>query len=430
MKSNSKNKIIKLIQLIYLSVSLYLQNNLDSYAAACTFGFIFSFIPILLMTLTIFISFLHASPQILEGLSNFIHQFTDVIDINKFMIELSKGISFSWMNIVLAIFIIWMARKLFITIINGLSTIFHTQIAPRPILNQVLTFAGELVIVVICAIVFFASFITRQLITLPFFEKFNEFFPLIFKTSSNIIVNSALYLILFLFTTIAYKVGSGSKPSIKLCAFCSFLCTIIFYLAIGIISFCINKVNYNLIYGVLSNLIILLFEAYIFFAIFMYFAQLIYTIQFFDSLLISELYLLPRHDNTSFLASLKRVIFINPSSKIIEKKMQILNTNQLIYSQNDKPEYIYYIITGSIEEKRNDNIYYYDSGSFFGENEFLLNLNRIGTAKTKTSCKVIKFTHEEFTKLLEQNPKAATKAISKLSFYTSKVYGRNKSFLL
>lgn len=421
MKNYIKIKLTRFSQMIYLTSIFYLQNNLDSCASACTFGFIFSFIPIIMMILTIFIGILHASPDIVAVISEEIKNLTNVFDVNKFVENISEGISFSWVNILLAIFIIWMARKLFITIIKSLSSIFNTEVPPRPFINQLLTFAGELCIVIISAVVLFAAFTTRQLFLLPFFQKISFISPILFSYSSNLITNIALYFVLFIFSVFAYKIGTGSKPPIKLCFLCSALCVGMFYIFIFIISFFINKANYNTIYGVLSNLIILLFEVYIFFSLFMFFAQLIYTFQYFDSLLLAELYLIPHHENTNFIDSIKKILFIKPAALMTDEKQIKIKSGEDIYTKDEKTTGIYYLVEGKLQETKQNEIIIHDRGAFFGETELLLNVNRIGTITALTDCILIYFSNDEFLKLIEKNPKAANKAINKLSHYTTNI---------
>ena len=57
-----------------------------------------------MMILTIFIGILRASPEIVEAISHEINNLTNVFDVNKFVENIYEGISFSWVNILLAIF--------------------------------------------------------------------------------------------------------------------------------------------------------------------------------------------------------------------------------------------------------------------------------------------------------------------------------------
>lgn len=422
--------MIHLSQIVYLTARGFFKNNLGMCASACTLGFIFSFIPLIMLILTTFIGILHASPAILEGFSALVANITPVFDINGYINGLKHGFVINWVNFLLAVFVIWMARKMFLSIIQSLSKIFNTVAPARPVINQLLTFAGEVFIVVIVAAAFFAAFLTRQIFKLPVFERISSLSPILFSHLSNFLVNLVLYIIIFSMTVAAYKIGSGTKPKTRLCIVSALLCTVTFYIAITIISVFMNRANYNTIYGVLGNIIILLFEVYIFFNLFMVFAQMIFTVQFFHSNLLSELYLLPEKNPKNLDDILRRAIFITPSALMTQKNMEIFNPGQEIFKNGKTVDSVYYLVSGTIREERNDSVKTRSAGSFFGDLDFMIDANHRSAATAISECKVIKIPGDDFSELLDKNPKAAVKAMSKLSRYTAKFYGRNETILL
>lgn len=422
--------MIHLSQIVYLTARGFFKNNLGMCASACTLGFIFSFIPLIMLILTTFIGILHASPAILEGFSALVANITPVFDINSYINGLKHGFVINWVNFLLAVFVIWMARKMFLSIIQSLSKIFNTVAPARPVINQLLTFAGEVFIVVIVAASFFAAFLTRQIFKLPVFERISSLSPILFSHLSNFLVNLVLYIIIFSMTVAAYKIGSGTKPKTRLCIVSALLCTVTFYIAITIISVFMNRANYNTIYGVLGNIIILLFEVYIFFNLFMVFAQMIFTVQFFHSNLLSELYLLPEKNPKNLDDILRRAIFITPSALMTQKNMEIFNPGQEIFKNGETVDSVYYLVSGTIQEERNDSVKTRSAGSFFGDLDFMIDANHRSAATAISECKVIKIPGDNFSELLDKNPKAAVKAMSKLSRYTAKFYGRNETILL
>lgn len=417
-------------QIVYLTARGFFKNNLGMCASACTLGFIFSFIPLIMLILTTFIGILHASPAVLEGFSALVANITPVFDINGYINGLKHGFVINWVNFLLAVFVIWMARKMFLSIIQSLSKIFNTVAPARPVINQLLTFAGEVFIVVIVAASFFAAFLTRQIFKLPVFERISSLSPILFSHLSNFLVNLVLYIIIFSMTVAAYKIGSGTKPKTRLCIVSALLCTVTFYIAITIISVFMNRANYNTIYGVLGNIIILLFEVYIFFNLFMVFAQMIFTVQFFHSNLLSELYLLPEKNPKNLDDILRRAIFITPSALMTQKNMEIFNPGQEIFKNGETVDSVYYLVSGTIREERNDSVKTRSAGSFFGDLDFMIDANHRSAATAISECKVIKIPGDDFSELLDKNPKAAVKAMSKLSRYTAKFYGRNETILL
>ena len=67
----------------------------------------------------------------------------------------------------------------------------------------------------------------------------------------------------------------------------------------------------------------------------MFFAQYIYVSQFFETLLLGELYLLPKKEDPAFFARIKRFLFIKPSKLInkIENVIHIKKDENIYLSQ-------------------------------------------------------------------------------------------------
>ena len=55
-----------LLQLLYFSIRYASLNDLFSYAASCAFGFLLSFLPVVMMILTILVRFLHAKVELVS----------------------------------------------------------------------------------------------------------------------------------------------------------------------------------------------------------------------------------------------------------------------------------------------------------------------------------------------------------------------------
>ncbi len=417
MSAAKKYTLLKAVQVFYLTSRFYIKNNLDASAAACSFGFIFSFMPIILIILSAFIHVLHASEAAVTKLVQLAQALGAGFDVAKVIHTVTTGISFSLVNAVLGIFTVWMARKLFVSIVQGLSQIFKTVAPPRPVVNQLLTFAGELLAVVIAAVTFFAAFTTRQIFSLPIFAYIAERIPLpfVFGAFSARLTNSALYVMLFLFTLTAYKFASGSHPPLKLCALYAAFCAAAFYVSIAAISFFLNRANYNTIYGVLSNLIVLLLEVYIFFILFMFFAELLYTAQYFRSLLLGELYLLPRYDDTALPEAIRRLLFLTPHMLMTPENTLRLQSGEAVYRAGSKALSVYYVVSGTVMESRPGLQTFYDTGTFFGESETLLHTNRQGAAVAQTCCTILRIPESAFTRMLERTPAAAVAAIQKIT---------------
>ncbi|HAH63548.1 MAG TPA: hypothetical protein DCL73_15790 [Treponema sp.] len=415
-------------QTIYLTTVYYIQNNLYSYAAACAFGFLFSFIPIIMMVLAVLVRILHASPTFINSLLSFAGRYKNMFDVQSFINTLLEYKTFGWVDFLLVLFIIWMARKFFATVMQGINHIFHYKAPSRPLSDQFIIFAGELVLVVLSVIIIFSMFTIRQIFTQPALVTLRSQIPHLFGLTSKILINIFAYSLIFIFVTLSYRFAAGTKPEMKLCVVCSAGCTVTFFIISKFMNIFLNVENYNLIYGVLSNVMILLFEVYIFFTLFFTCAQIIYVFQFFDSLILGELYLLPERDDTAILSVIKRVLFIKPATLMKKDDVIAVKSGDIIYSKNDATDECYYVLSGTVVLCRNDNFTYYDKGSFFGEQACILNKPRAGEAKAQTDCELIRIQAASFRALLENDARAAEKALSQVSDYVARVYGRTGDF--
>ena len=117
---------------------------------------------------------------------------------------------------------------------------------------------------------------------------------------------------------------------------------------------------------------IFLFQTYIFFTLFFIFAQVVYIVQFFDPLVLSELYLLPDRDDTKLNSIVKRILFITPSAIMNDDNVENYTAGSIIYAKNERSDDSYYVVSGAVLINRNGNLSYCDTGSFFGEEKCIL----------------------------------------------------------
>lgn len=106
-----------------------------------------------------------------------------------------------------------------------------------------------------------------------------------------------------------------------------------------------------------------------------------------------------------------------------------ISKGQNIYNKDNKADGIFYVVEGTVEEitDTDNEPKTYKKGSFFGDVDFLLNIDRSNCVIAKEDCKLIHFSNEAFSKLIEKNPQVAAKAIKKLSQHSDKIYEK-KSF--
>ena len=409
-------------QILYLTLSNFTKNALWESASACAFGFIFSFIPVTMIIFTVLVGILRIYPNIYNFIISFTEQFDAVVKITPVLDRLLQIRSFSSFNIFLAVWIIWMARKLFNSIIIAMNKVFRSVSKRKSWFNQILTFIIEFSITLIIAVIIIAAFVFSQIISLPFFQTLLAYFPLLEKQSSSNLATFVLYFILFISTVIAYRIIPGTKPLLRRCVFYASLSTAAFFIVSWFLNIFMNVTNYNAVYGTISSLVVLMMKVYLFFVIFLFCAQMIYVSQFFDTLLRSEIYLLPAFESKGMGNYLRRFLFINPSEIQTEQNTVRLAIGEILYRKEDKVTKVYFLKSGAITEASDKGFTLRSQGSFLGDVQCILNQTYQADAQALADCELISFTAEEFMDIIERSHHAARKAISKISEYTATAY--------
>ncbi len=426
-----KLTFVTFLQSSYLTCLFFYTNDLLSYAAACAFGFFYSFIPIVLMILVVLVRFMRAKPQIVTDLLNVNSLLTDFINLENMAVSIQQIKKITNFEIVITIAIVWMARRFFRALIMSLRRIFKQNYHNKANRNQLFIFVGEVLITILLSSIVFVIATFRTIMQLPLLEGLAARFPELFHIFTSVIVTGFPFVLIFLTVTAVYKFVSRSQPSLPASMLASLLCTVSFWVVQKVMRMFINVNRYNLVYGVLSNAIVMLAIAYAFFIIFLFFAQFLFVTQFFDTLLLSELYLLPDRDDTSLRSTIKRLLFIRPDSFLNDGSHVInLKKGDYIYRQGDSGADAYYIVQGTVLLSRKNSLLFLGQGAFFGEEAGMLEEAREEDAQAGSDAKIVRISEETFFSLLERNPKVSRRMLSRVSRYFSKFYGRNEEYPL
>lgn len=268
----------KFLQIIYITCRNFFSNNLITYSQACSFTFFISLVPIFLMIMVISIRILHTSPEFLEQIFKFADLFIDKDRITSILDSIVNVKKIGIFEIIIGFFVLWMSKGFFFATIKGIRKIFHNHTKQKKILVNLIGIIMEAILVIGIAIIVGLIFTMRRLLqnslldsVLPNFLI--DIFDFIFKFLPEIL--------LFIIICLVYRFASGTKPKFSLCIISSLLCTISFTITTKIFTLFLNITKYNIIYGVLSSIIVVLIEVNFFFYIFFFCCELLHTLQFF-----------------------------------------------------------------------------------------------------------------------------------------------------
>ncbi|MBR1403347.1 MAG: YihY/virulence factor BrkB family protein [Treponema sp.] len=420
-KKPRKLTFVTFSQSIFLTAKYFLQNRLLSFAGSCAFSFLFSVIPLFMMVVMVLVRFLHASPKTVSAILSAIPELEQYFNSDSIIQTVQSIKTVSTFEIIAALFILWMARRFFASIFDSMQNIFRTQTKRKALINQILTFVVEIVIVFTASAIFFAYISLQTITSVEILKKVPQLSFVYNGILSGDLIKILPNVLIFVVTTVLYKTSSGTKPSIFLCLFSGLLCTASFWVFRFIMHFFLNVSRYNLVYGVLGHLIIIFMDFFFFFVLFLVFAQFMYVVQFFDELLLGELYLLPNIEQDGLGAGIKRAMFVRPDFLIAKNRSNIFSYNpgDVIFKKGDEGTDAYYIIKGSVKfipEMEVPDIYVFaHRGEFFGETSCILDQKRNFTAVAAISTRIIKIESERFRFLVHQNPEAAKKVLKQIS---------------
>ncbi len=411
---------VTLSQTIFLNIKFFLQNRLLSYACACSFNFLFSFIPVSMMITVILIRILHTTPEVAASLINMFPEIPEYIDTNSIIENVQATQHGLIVEVILGIFVFWMARRFFATTFDSLQNIFHTHTKRKAVMNQVLTLAVEVLLIFIVAMMIFIYVSMRAILDTPFITNMFKGIPQISFIFNGVIVSNFIEyfpnLLIFIALLTLYKLVPGTTPQTRICVIAALACTITFFTFRVLLHSFLNTSNYNMVYGVLSQIIITLMDIQFFFTFFLFFAQTIYVYQFFNEHLLAELYLLPKKQKVGLLSRTKMKLFIRPDYLIaIDANVMDLKKDEILYKPGDETEGAYYIVSGRISEERNGEAEIMEQGDFFGDIGCIIKKPRNSTVKATENSRIIKIKADDFVRMAKKNSKAMRKIISKIS---------------
>lgn len=310
-------------------------------------------------------------------------------------------------NIVVVLFILWMAHKFFLSIVFAFVKIFNTVVYTRTVTKQALSFLGILILVILTSILLTTAFAIKQTFAIRIIAL-----PKVWWLSSTVF-DLVLYIVIYASSVAIFRVYSRTRPAWFLCNMCSLLCMAGFCIFRLFAKIFLNIARYNFVYGFLSNLIIMVFEVYGFFIIFLFFAQFIYVCQNFSSHLIEELYLLQDAPRTSYKYRLCKSLFT--ASTLCDIGYEILHKEafQAIYNKNDIALNVFYILEGNVSLS-SDNLgqIKLKAGAFFGETQCVRNEPYRQNSIATSSVKLLKIPRSTFVFLVKNNSKLALKVLS------------------
>ncbi len=420
----SKKALNDFTQKIYITILTFIDNDLLTIASAGAYNFLMSVVPILILTITILIRVLKKSPEEIRILFEKIPMLSNSFNFDTVFSSLSNLTEFSYLEIVIGVFILWMARRFFASIQHAMRKVYKKKLKIEILKISMIVIIGEIIVVNFFVFLFiffsagnalFNSSVIQEIFKRGILGYHGLTDNIVFLLKLFFKITPFIFMHLFIFGV--YYFMPPVKPSKKNAYFSALFCTIAYFFIKILFALFRNTTKFTIVYGFFSNTILLLIQVWFFFFFFNFFAQFMYVIQFFKSFIISQLYRLPKDTDPGFLPKLERLIFIEPP-KEYRKSALSFKKGEIIFKDNEESSDIFYVIEGTvriISSSDSNKFIDLEKGSSFGEFACLLNGRRIDTAVAQENCLLAVVSEKEFLETLEIDGAVSRQALKILS---------------
>ncbi len=411
-----RNRFLVSLQRLYITWESFLGNDLFTFASAGAYSFILSALPIVLMVLLILVRVLHTSPEAIQALISENGFNTGSAALSRYIEPIIAFRTVGILEIIIGITVFWMARRFFASIQRGMRMIYRKQGKKKPIKENLIVIAGEVVLVILVVLLsifliagnaFFKTVLSENLMTPVLFRLFRNLFRFI------------PFVIIFLFLFLVYFVTPSSRPRKTHSMQASAACTLSFLVVQLAFSTFVNLSRYNLVYGILGNIIVIMLEVYMFFFLFLFFAQFQYVVQFFETFLLAQLYLLPPYDDPKILRQLERIMFIRPPVFYL-RYAATKKKGEIIYSMDDVSTELYYVWNGTVRIMMPNQVADVSRGGIFGELSSIIGGNRTATAVALSDVTLLKIPARLFRATIQIDGAMSRRALRMITDYIRK----------
>jgi membrane protein len=362
------------------AIGNYRTNGDANQAAAIALYAILSVIPLFILTLLVVENIFSAAPEVREQLTETIRQFIPTFS-GKLIAQVGRV---EGKKEVLGgagiISLIWLSAMIFGAIQKALIVIFRSRTRRNYVVSKLLAIAmipmGWAVGVASVGLSYVAAILAKQpilvqggILFLPKLQGilFRYLFP---------------YLITVLFFTIVYKVIPTGKISLKSALIGSAIFSALMEIAKQFFTWYVtNYTRYNVIFGSLETVVILVVWVFYIALIFLFCAELISSYERRDMILVEHALLKTKIDQTSV------------NQRLYRKFGRLYERDVYIFSEGDVGQDIFYILSGRVRMEKSSGqlkktLAEMGPGEYFGEMAALISAPRTASARCIQECHI------------------------------------------
>jgi membrane protein len=391
------------LQKINLSVHFFLKNELFNHAGAAAFFFLLSVTPVFLLLLIAFDHYLISYPDVSVSFFGFLKSINDNLD-KDFLIKIGLlNVNTTTIGIFGLVNLLWAGRSILTSIQRGLGVIFPSEKIRTPLVVNAFSF---IILSFLLFLSVLATFISMGINLFQAFQPESLVAKALLLTFLPAVRRLLPFLIIFLVIFLAYRFVPPRTPKSASSLTGALWCASSVILLHTLFSRFFDVTQYNVIYGVLGSLILMVLWIYFSFVLFFFFAEYTFVSDKIDVLVLERLYFFRlQHD-----VKKKRIekFLYNHPKRIFEKYAKHYRAGDVIFQQGHQSTEIYFIQQGSVGiyrkiNDKNEKIATLAEGEVFGEMAYLLDENRTATAVTEVESFLMTVSPAIFEELLQVN---------------------------
>jgi membrane protein len=388
------------VQHCWITFEFFNKHGLANHAAAGAYGFLFSAAPALLIVSFVVSRALAASPETAASLIGQIgRSLGDSFDLTALVAAFLSTSKPGAAGLVSIVGLFWTARVFALSLKRGLGIIFPDP--EKPLKKLLVSFGMQAAIILFTFIAVLSSDAARLM-----YQAMGA--PAASFSFIRLLPPAVLGLLIFG----AYAFAPAAPPKKSAALKGTLFCVAAFTLLIIVTQHAFNPAKYNIIYGALGNLILLLADVYFFFTLFFVGAELTFIINAFDILLLSRFTQFHAAAGSGF----ERRFFLSTRGAL-RKYLRSYEPGETVFHKGEQSREVYYSIEGEAEVFLEEHtlLALIAPGRFFGEMGHLLSEGRTATIKAHTRLETLVIPPAIFQELLKHNPDADKQVIEILS---------------
>lgn len=391
------------LQKLILSINLFFRNELLNHAGASAFFFLLSVAPIFLFLLFLFDHFLSSHPYVSESFFALLKNVSERLD-KDFLIKIGLlNVKATTVGILGLLNLLWAGRLVLLSIQRGLGITFPAEKTRTPIMANILSFFTLSILLLIS---FLLAFVGIGLNFLRHLLADIQIFQVLFQSLLPLVRRLVPFLVTFLVIFLAYRFVPAKKPTLISSLKGALWCALAIVLLQTLFSRFYGVARFNITYGLLASLILMVLWVHFSFVLFFFFAEYIYVSDKRDFLVLERMYFF-RSKRDVKGKRIEKFLFGHPRL-IFEKYARRYKPGEILFREGDRSRGIYFIYSGSIGiyrtidgiERKLGSI---EEGEVFGEMAYLLKESRTATARSETESVLLAMTPDIFEEFLHSS---------------------------